>query len=133
MDGTGLGVASESHARFTQEQVWRVIDSFFEDKELVSQQIDSFDEFVQNAMQNIVDENSVLTLQTSPQYTGAADDFTRRFEIKFGQVYLSRPSVEDNHGIHILFPQEARMRNLTYGNLARELNNNAIAAIQHHF
>jgi DNA-directed RNA polymerase II subunit RPB2 len=98
----------------SQEESWTVIDSFFEDKGLVSQQIDSFDEFVQNAMQTIVDENSTLTLQTAPQHTGAADDVARRFEVKFGQIYLSRPSVEDNHGVHILFPQEARMRNLTY-------------------
>ncbi|KAJ1507031.1 DNA-dependent RNA polymerase II [Coelomomyces lativittatus] len=100
----------------TQDHCWRVINSFFEQKKLVSQQIDSFNEFIHNAMQVIVEENSTLTLQTTLQHTGSADDIARRFEIKFGQVYLSKPSVDDSHGIHPLFPQEARLRNLTYGN-----------------
>ncbi|CAO3695807.1 unnamed protein product [Rhizopus microsporus] len=42
----------------TQEDCWTVIGSFFEEKGLVRQQLDSFDEFVQNTMQELVDENS---------------------------------------------------------------------------
>jgi DNA-directed RNA polymerase II subunit RPB2 len=40
-----------------------VIQSFFDEKGLVRQQLDSFDEFVQNTMQELVDENSNLVLQ----------------------------------------------------------------------
>lgn len=98
----------------TSDHVWDIIHSFFEDKGLVSQQVDSFDEFIQNTMQVIVEENSKLTLETTIQHTGASDDVARRFEIKFGQVYLSKPSIDDSQGVHILFPQEARLRNLTY-------------------
>jgi DNA-directed RNA polymerase II subunit RPB2 len=48
----------------SQEDCWTVISSFFHDKGLVRQQLDSFDEFVQNTMQEIVDENKNLVLQT---------------------------------------------------------------------
>ena len=38
-----------------------------------------------------------------------------RFNIKFGQVYLTRPNVVENDSSNQpLFPQEARLRNLTY-------------------
>lgn len=50
-------------AFISQEDCWTVIGSFFEEKGLVRQQLDSFDEFVQNTMQELVDENSNLVLQ----------------------------------------------------------------------
>lgn len=39
-----------------QEDVWVVISVYFEEKGLVWQQLDLFDEFIQNIMQEIVDE-----------------------------------------------------------------------------
>lgn len=49
----------------TQEDCWHVIDTFFNEKGLVRQQLDSFDEFVENTMQEIVDENQRLVIQTN--------------------------------------------------------------------
>lgn len=38
----------------------------------------------------------------------------RRFEIEFGQIYLSKPTMTEADGSTApLFPQEARLRNLT--------------------
>lgn len=62
----------------TQEDCWQVISSFFEEKGLVRQQLDSFDEFIQNTMQEIVDENSQLVLQTTAQHTGEETDVSVR-------------------------------------------------------
>ncbi|KAI9140894.1 RNA polymerase beta subunit-domain-containing protein, partial [Paraphysoderma sedebokerense] len=99
----------------SQEDCWTVISSFFEEKGLVRQQLDSFDEFIQNTMQDLVDENSTLTIQTTQQHTGGEDDVTRRYNIKFGQVYLSKPTMTEADGSsQPMFPQEARLRNLTY-------------------
>lgn len=67
---------SEEAQAITQEDCWAVISSFFEDKGLVRQQLDSFDEFIQNTMQELVDENSNLILQTSSQHSGADGDVT---------------------------------------------------------
>jgi DNA-directed RNA polymerase II subunit RPB2 len=92
-----------------------VISSFFDQKGLVRQQLDSFDEFVQNTMQELVDENADLILDQADQHTGHDSDTTRRYEIKFGQIYLSRPTVTEADGSVVpVFPQEARLRNLTY-------------------
>lgn len=54
-------VEGEEEARdeeeITQEDAWAVISAYFEEKGLVRQQLDSFDEFIQNTMQEIVDES----------------------------------------------------------------------------
>ncbi|KAI0082095.1 DNA-dependent RNA polymerase II second largest subunit [Panus rudis PR-1116 ss-1] len=105
----------EEYEEITQEDCWAVISSFFKAKGLVRQQLDSFDEFVQNTMQELVDENSDLILDQADQHTGHESDVTRRYEIKFGQIYLSRPTVTEADGSVVpVFPQEARLRNLTY-------------------
>ena len=105
----------EDYEDITQEDCWTVITSFFDQKGLVRQQLDSFDEFVQNTMQELVDENSDLILDQADQHTGHEADVTRRYEIKFGQIYLSRPTITETDGSVVpVFPQEARLRNLTY-------------------
>ena len=105
----------EDYEQITQEDCWTIISSFFDAKGLVRQQLDSFDEFVQNTMQELVDENSDLILDAADQHTGHAGDVSRRYELKFGQIYLSRPTITEADGSVVpVFPQEARLRNLTY-------------------
>lgn len=57
---------------------WAVIAAYFSDKTLVSQQIDSFNEFVNNTMQELVDESQTLILDQNMQHTGRAGDVTVR-------------------------------------------------------
>ncbi|KLO20659.1 DNA-directed RNA polymerase II, subunit 2 [Schizopora paradoxa] len=105
----------EDDNELTQEDCWTVISSFFDEKGLVRQQLDSFDEFVQNTMQELVDENADIILHQHDQHSGSGKDATRRYEIKFGQILLSRPTITEADGsVVAIFPQEARLRNLTY-------------------
>jgi DNA-directed RNA polymerase II subunit RPB2 len=99
----------------TQNGCWEIITSFFEENGLVQQQLSSFDEFVKNTIQELVEENKSLTLEQSDQHTGLEGDISRRYEIEFGQIYLAKPSVTESDGQSLpLMPQEARLRNLTY-------------------
>ncbi|KAI9206398.1 DNA-directed RNA polymerase II subunit RPB2 [Polychytrium aggregatum] len=99
----------------TQEDCWAVISAFFEDKGLVRQQLDSFDEFIENTLQEIVDENSTLVLQKAQQHSGLENDVTRQYIIRFGQIYLSKPQQQEADGsVRAMYPHEARLRNLTY-------------------
>ncbi|CAG8548150.1 7523_t:CDS:10 [Ambispora gerdemannii] len=107
------GETLDPDEEISQEDCWTVISSFFNDKGLVRQQLDSFDEFVQNTMQEIVDENRSLVLQNIQG--GGEGDQARRYYIQFGQVYLSKPTMTEADGsVQAMFPQEARLRNLTY-------------------
>ncbi|KAK3201812.1 hypothetical protein GRF29_164g748100 [Pseudopithomyces chartarum] len=96
---------------------WAVITSFFDTKGLVSQQLDSYDEFTRNTIQDIVLENGNVILD---QNVGTSDDdynpvVKRRYQITFGRVYLARPTHTEGDGTTIqLYPHEARLRNLTY-------------------
>ncbi|KAL7417639.1 DNA-dependent RNA polymerase II second largest subunit [Mrakia frigida] len=118
VEGTGKGVDYEydnDEDTITQEDAWVVISSFFEDKGLVTQQLESFNEFVENSMQELVDEEGNLTLDQYDQHTGVDGDETRRYEISFGQIYLSKTTMTESDGtVAAMFPQEARLRNLTY-------------------
>ncbi|CAG8458499.1 15736_t:CDS:10 [Acaulospora morrowiae] len=106
---------SELQPDISQEDCWTVISSFFHEKGLVRQQLDSFDEFVENTMQEIVDENKNLVLQTVSGSQGGDGDKPKRFYIRFGQVYLSKPTMTESDGsVSAMFPQEGRLRNLTY-------------------
>jgi len=53
-----------------QEGCWIVISSYFDDKGLVRQQLDSFDEFIQMNVQRIVDDTPAVDLQAEAQHRG---------------------------------------------------------------
>lgn len=100
----------------TPEDCWAVIASFFDHKGLASQQVGSFDEFTSSMVQNLVNEYSHITLdQPSPPSFDGRTYALRRYEVNFGRVYVSRPSITESDGREsVLLPYECRDRNLTY-------------------
>lgn len=52
-----------------QEACWIVINAYFDEKGLVRQQLDSFDEFIQMSVQRIVEDSPVIDLQAEAQHT----------------------------------------------------------------
>ncbi|KAJ1567691.1 DNA-dependent RNA polymerase II, partial [Cladochytrium tenue] len=62
----------------SQDDCWAVISAFFRAKGLVRQQLDSFNEFIQNTIQEIVDENGTLVLETNETYSGREGDTAAR-------------------------------------------------------
>ena len=52
-----------------QEACWIVINSYFDEKGLVRQQLDSFDEFIQMSVQRIVEDSPAIDLQAEAQHT----------------------------------------------------------------
>lgn len=99
----------------TPEDCWSVILSFFTEKGLVSQQLDSFDEFIESTIQELVWEDPKLILDQAAQHVSRSDNINRRYEITFGKIYLLRPLQTEADGLtNPVFPQEARLRNLTY-------------------
>lgn len=106
----------EDDEGITPEDCWTVISSFFETKGLVSQQTDSFDEFTQTTIQDLVNEYSTITLdQPNPPSPPGMKIALRRYEIKFGTVMVSRPTISETDGtVTSLLPYECRDRNLTY-------------------
>ncbi|GMH42706.1 hypothetical protein BSKO_10625 [Bryopsis sp. KO-2023] len=101
----------------TQEDAWTVISAFFDSKGLVRQQLDSFREFLENSLQEVVTENGDVVIKPEAQHNpGDMDVYEEKeYRILFGQIYLSKPSFNEADGeTTVLFPREARLRNLTY-------------------
>jgi DNA-directed RNA polymerase II subunit RPB2 len=100
----------------TATQSWSIIRSYFEEKGLVRQQLDSFNDFIRMTLQELVDESADIIL--TPQ-TKHLDDYEydeqKRYRIRFEQIYLSTPvNTELDGDTSTLFPNEARLRSLTY-------------------
>ena len=110
---------------------WDVIDTFFRDTSYYKSQhqIDSFDEFIfseENGIRNIIKrENPFIIYKGQDTVTGKFD-----YEIKiyFGEtldengdivdgkenIFVSSPAMYDGDVLKEMFPNDARIRNLTY-------------------
>lgn len=96
-----------------EEDAWTVIDAHFDQMGLVRQQLDSFNEFITNTMQEIIDEDNTVTVQSIPS---AGRENTRSISLKFGSIHISKPPIitESDGTTRHLLPAEARLRDLTY-------------------
>lgn len=94
-----------------------VINRFFESKGLVRQQLDSFNEFMSNTIQEIVEETPELIIRPQSQHNPGEEDDNfeeKEVRIQFNQVYVSKPFHTEADGVQdAMFPKEARLRNLT--------------------
>ncbi|KAJ8316977.1 hypothetical protein KUTeg_004881 [Tegillarca granosa] len=98
-----------------QEACWIIISAYFDEKGLVRQQLDSFDEFIQMSVQRIVEDSPQIDLQAEAQHTTGAIENPPRYLLKFEQIYLSKPTHWEKDGAPSpMMPNEARLRNLTY-------------------
>ena len=104
--------ASQDDSPILQEDCWEVISAYFEEKGLVRQQLDSFDEFIMNTMQEIVDECAQLKLDPQQQHNPLMQTASgKSYTITFGQIYLSKPTwVESDRTTSAMFPNEAPRR-----------------------
>lgn len=115
MEADPYAYEDDSQNSITPEDCWTVILSFFQEKGLVLQQLDSFDEFIESTIQELVWEDLHLILDQPAQHTSEDQYENKRFEITFGKIYISKPTQTEGDGTtHPMFPQEARLRNLTY-------------------
>ncbi|EGT51955.1 CBN-RPB-2 protein [Caenorhabditis brenneri] len=115
MDGEYEEETDEISAEAWQEACWVVISAYFDEKGLVRQQLDSFDEFVQMNVQRIVEDSPPVELQSENQHLGNDMENPAKFSLKFNQIYLSKPTHWEKDGAPMpMMPNEARLRNLTY-------------------
>ena len=100
--------------------VWKVINTYFEDnpQSLVRHHIESYNDFFKNGIFQIFKEKNPVKLQT--RYDASIDDYRSQCIMYFGgkdgsKIYFGKPVIYDDNNAHFMFPNEARLRNMTYG------------------
>jgi DNA-directed RNA polymerase II subunit RPB2 len=96
------------------KDTWKVMDAYFkQDKILVDHQLKSFDNFVDYIIPQLIEKNNPV--RVTKDYDATFRQFKTEYEIKFGQTYMSKPLIHENTDvIKRLYPNEARLRGLTY-------------------
>jgi len=85
-----------------------LIQKYFEEQSFVNSNIDSFNNFIDKELQNIVEENKEIVPTIIPHNI---DDF----KIKLDRIYVHQPEIIEADGSkRNIFPIEARIRKITY-------------------
>ena len=115
----------------SQDDTWTVINSFFLERGLVSQQLDSFNTFMGRTIHEQIADQSNRGIEVeskaqvyynlnrvSGQYRTADDNDNEKLKVSvtIGNIRASRPTVTTTASdqVSTLWPREARLRNLTY-------------------
>lgn len=99
---------------------WKLIDKYFTDNpnNLVAHHLESYNDFFNVGMNQIFRENNPIRFIEREEesenkkrnecllYLGGKDG---------SKIYLGKPVIYDDNNSHYMFPNDARLRNMTYG------------------
>ncbi|RLF91873.1 DNA-directed RNA polymerase subunit B, partial [Thermococci archaeon] len=93
-------------SELTHDDIFHVLKAFFEEKGLVRQHLDSYNDFIEHGLQEVIDQVGELEV----------DIPERPYKIVFGRVRVGRPCIWDIDTMEPrpIYPREARLRDLTY-------------------
>ena len=97
---------------------WILIESYFKHKhlkQLVKHQLESYNYFVNNQIQQTIEMFNPLLIVSDHDYIKEHNLHRLEIEITFENFSIYRPQIYENNGsTKIMFPQEARLRNFSY-------------------
>lgn len=100
---------------------WNLIDKYFKDNpyNLVSHHLDSYNNFYNKNINNIFRENNpirFLERKDDKEDQDKRDECLLYLGGKNGErIYYGKPIIYDDDNAHYMYPNEARLRNMTYG------------------
>jgi DNA-directed RNA polymerase subunit B" len=81
-----------------------LVDAYFKEHGLIDHQIESYNDFVENRLQKIIDEVGYIETEISGGY-----------KVKLGKIKVGKPVIKEADGsVRPITPMEARIRDLTY-------------------
>jgi DNA-directed RNA polymerase II subunit RPB2 len=99
---------------------WKLIDKYFKDNPncLVAHHLESFNDFFKIGIKRIFHENNPIRFIERED----ENDSDKRNECLLylggkdgNQIYYGKPVIYDDNNAHYMFPNDARLRNMTYG------------------
>jgi DNA-directed RNA polymerase II subunit RPB2 len=99
---------------------WKLIDKYFKDNPncLVSHHLESFNDFFRSGIKRIFYENNPIRFIEREEETdkGRRNECLLYLGGKEGsRIYYGKPVIYDDNNSHYMYPNEARLRNMTYG------------------
>ena len=89
----------------TTNKRWSIIQDILTREGIARQHLNSFDEFLENGLQAIINETSIIEIENA-EYP---------YKIQLGKVKLKEPRIMELDGsITRINPAEARLRNVSY-------------------
>jgi DNA-directed RNA polymerase II subunit RPB2 len=102
------------------ETIWNLIDTYFQDnpQALVRHHIDSYNDFFKQGIFQIFKEKNPIRIQT--RFDPTLNDYRSQCILYIGgkngdKIYFGKPVIYDDDNAHYMYPNEARLRNMTYG------------------
>jgi DNA-directed RNA polymerase II subunit RPB2 len=99
---------------------WLIIDKYFNDNPnyLVAHHIESYNSFFNEGIKRIFKEKNPIRLMK--EQDKATNEFAMRCDLYLGgkngdKLYYGKPVIYDEDREHFMYPNEARLRNMTYG------------------
>ena len=100
-------------------KTWSVLDSYFADpKRLVQHHIQSFDSFIEEGISRVFKDFNPIVCNDN--FSKEHDKFMTEYHINFGgqngdKIYIGKPVIQEmDSRKRPMYPNEARLRNLTY-------------------
>jgi len=100
---------------------WKLIDKYFKDNPscLVSHHLESYNDFFKNGIHRIINENNPIRF-IEREEEGSDPDKRNECLLYLGgkdgrKIYYGKPVIYDDENAHYMFPNDARLRNMTYG------------------
>jgi DNA-directed RNA polymerase II subunit RPB2 len=101
---------------------WKLIDKYFKDNpnNLVSHHLESYNEFFRNGIRRIFRENNPIRFIEREDEAEGNSDKRNECQLFLGGkdgslIYYGKPVIYDDNNSHFMFPNDARLRNMTYG------------------
>lgn len=102
-----------------EDFIWKIIDIYFRDnpQALVRHHIESYNDFLDYDLSTIFRETNPLKIDL--EYNDQKNTFQSSAHLSFGgkegnKIYYGKPIIYDEKNTHYMFPNEARLRNMTY-------------------
>lgn len=102
------------------EFTWKLLDKYFEDNPtgLVNHHLESYNDFFDSGINQIFREKNPIRIvkEQDPETT----EYKLRSNLYLGgkdgnRIYYGKPIIFDDNNEHYMYPNEARLRNFTYG------------------
>ena len=100
---------------------WKIIDKYFSDNpnNLVAHHLESYNDFFNHGINRIFRENNPIRFIEREEET---DNASKRNECLLylggkdgSKIYFGKPIIYDDNHAHYMYPNDARLRNMTYG------------------